>query len=238
MSNTEILKKFWMVKSSNIPVRYQGWTKESIIESTGKFPVEIDEWIDQVLAGEIIKNPGGLGTTGVGLLFVGGPGEGKTTHAAVAGLEVIRRLPDDDEAIKRILHVEDKDYGQKLRALRFLTFPEFLHLKKSAFDADPDERKVIQQQVDGFHGRAKDDQFNVRILVIDDLGKEYGSSYDDTLFDELLRSRYDKGLPTIITTNVPRENWATQYSEAMGSFAYEAFHTIRIQNKDLRKGSK
>lgn len=238
MSNTDVMKKFWTQKAGNIPVRYQGWTKEAIIKDTGKWPAEIDEWIDLVLEGKIIKNPGGLGTTGVGLLFVGAPGEGKTTHAVVAGLELIRRLPDDDDAIKKIMHVDDKDYGQKFRALRFMTYPEFLHLKKSAFDAEPDERRLIQMQVDGIHGRAKDDQYNVRLLILDDLGKEYGSEYADATFDEILRSRYDKGLPTIITTNVPRENWATQYSEAMGSFAYEAFELIRIQNKDLRKGSK
>jgi DNA replication protein DnaC len=239
MSNTEVMKKFWMMKSSNIPVRYQDWNKEKVeLESGKKFPAAIDSWIDSLLAGEVIKNPGGLGSTGVGLLFVGPPGRGKTTHAVVAGLEAIRRLPDDDDAIKRIFHVDDKDYGQKFRALRFLTFPEFLHLKKSAFDADPDERRLIQMQVDGLHGRAKDDQYNVRILILDDLGKEYGSSYDDATFDEILRSRYDKGLPTIITTNVPVENWKEQYSEAMESFAHEAFQHIRIQNKDLRKERK
>ena len=34
------------------------------------------------------------------------------------------------------------------------------------------------------------------------LGKEYGSKYDDSSFDEILRLRYDKSLPTIVTTNV------------------------------------
>ena len=90
--------------------------------------------------------------------------------------------------------------------------------------------------MDGFHGRAKEDWLNVRVLVIDDLGKEYkGAGYNDASFDEVLRSRYDKGLPTIITTNVPRENWAAHYGEAMGSFAYEAFNRVEITGKDLRK---
>jgi DNA replication protein DnaC len=93
----------------------------------------------------------------------------------------------------------------------------------------------MNAEMEGFHGRAKEDYLNVRILVLDDLGKEYGSKYDDSSFDEVLRARYDKGLPTIITTNVSREKWADEYSDAMGSFAYEAFTRVRIIGEDLRQ---
>lgn len=228
-------KKYWLEKSSNIPIRYAGWTKDKIVESSGKFPVEIDEWLDAMLAGEVIKNPGALGDTGVGLLFDGGPGEGKTTHAVVSAMEFVRRLPDDDLAAAKILHASMRDFGRQFRVIHFLTFPEFLAMKKQSFDAEPDERREINRIIEGFHGRAKEDWLNVRLLVLDDLGKENGSRYDDSSFDELLRSRYDKGLPTIITTNVMRDDWAIQYSEAMGSFAHEAFHRVQIRNKDLRK---
>jgi DNA replication protein DnaC len=234
-ATTSPLKRYWLEKSSNIPVRYAGWTKEKIMESSGKFPVEIDEWLDSMLAGEVIKDPGGLGSTGVGLLFDGGPGEGKTTHAVVAAMEFVHRLPDDDYEAAKILHAKASDFGHQFRVVYFLTFPEFLAMKKMSFDSDGDERREINRVIEGFHGRAREDWLNVRLLVIDDLGKENGSRYDDSSFDELLRARYDKGLPTIITTNVMREDWGVQYSEAMGSFAYEAFHRVRIVNKDLRK---
>lgn len=228
-------KKYWLTKSSNIPLRYAGWTKEKIMESSGKFPAEIDEWLEDMLAGEVIKNPGALGDTGVGLLFDGGPGEGKTTHAVVAATEFVRRIPDNDAEAVKLLHTTIRDYGRQFRVMYFLTFPEFLAIKKQSFDAEPDERREINRVIEGFHGRAKEDWLNVRLLVIDDLGKENGSRYDDSSFDELLRSRYDKGLPTIVTTNVMREDWGVQYSEAMGSFAHEAFHRVQIRNKDLRK---
>ena len=104
------------------------------------------------------------------------------------------------------------------------------------FDAEADERRELHREMEGFHGRAKEDWLNVRILVLDDLGKEYGSKYDDYSFDELLRARYDKGLPTIVTTNKMREVWGTQYSEAMGSFAHEAFRRVKLVGEDLRKG--
>jgi DNA replication protein DnaC len=103
-------------------------------------------------------------------------------------------------------------------------------------DADPETKRELYREMEGFHGRAKEDFLNVRILILDDLGKEYkGAGFNDASFDEVLRSRYDKGLPTIITTNVAREKWAAQYGEAMGSFAYEAFKRVRIIGEDLRQ---
>jgi len=228
-------KKYWLEKASNIPIRYAGWTKDKIVESSGKFPKQIDDWLDLVMSGAVIKNPGALGATGVGLLFDGGPGEGKTTHAVVSAMEFVYRLPDEDAEAAKILHASARDYGRQFRVVYFLTFPEFLAIKKQSFDADPEERREINRVIEGFHGRAKEDWLNVRLLVIDDLGKENGSRYDDSSFDELLRSRYDKGLPTIVTTNVMRDDWGDHYSAAMGSFAHEAFHRVQIRNKDLRK---
>jgi DNA replication protein DnaC len=115
-----------------------------------------------------------------------------------------------------------------------MTYPEFLSRKKSTFDADGEDKREMNYEIDGLHGRSKFDWLNVRILVIDDLGKEYGSKYDDTSFDEILRLRYDKGLPTIVTTNVRLENWEGKYGEAMGSFANEAFVRVPIIGADMR----
>ena len=92
----------------------------------------------------------------------------------------------------------------------------------------------MNYELDGLHGRSKFDWLNVRILIIDDLGKEYGSKYDDTSFDEILRIRYDKGLPTIVTTNVLLEQWMDKYGEAMGSFANEAFIKVNMIGDDKR----
>lgn len=228
------LKQHWLIKNSNIPVRFLGWEPSDIVADKGVFPQEISDWINDALTGQVIKKIGGLGTTGVGLLFDGGPGLGKTTHAVTTIMEFIRNLPEDEDKAKKILGVNNNDYGRGLRPVYYLTFPEFLNKKKAIFDASLDERRDLYEEVEGLHGRSKYDSLNVRILVLDDLGKEYASAYNDASFDEILRSRYDKGLPTIVTTNVARENWAKQYKEAMGSFAYEAFHRIQLTGKDLR----
>lgn len=229
------MKRFWLTKNSNIPIRFQGWDRQSILDDMGTFPVEIDDWLELVRDGKVIQAPGALGTTGVGLLLDGKAGMGKTTHAVVAATEFILGLPDDEAAMEKMLHAEEGQIGHKFQAVKYSTFPDFLSLKKSVFDADADEKKRMNLIMDGYHGRASEDWLNIRLLIIDDLGKERGTTYEDAAFDELLRSRYDKGLPTIVTTNVDRENWAGQYGEAMGSFVFEAFQQVNIVSKDLRK---
>ena len=226
------IKKHWLLRTSNIPRRFLGMEPADIQGRAGSFPEEVATWIDDVLAGHVIKNIGNIGVNGVGLLFDGGPGIGKTTHAVVAAMEVVRRI--DDEDLNNILVMNKNDYGITAKPVYYMTYPEFLSRKKSTFDADSVDRREMTYELDGLHGRSKFDWLNVRILVIDDLGKEYGSKYDDTSFDEILRIRYDKGLPTIVTTNVKLENWQDKYGEAMGSFAHEAFVRVPIISSDMR----
>lgn len=229
------IKRHWLLRNSNIPPRFIGVGREFITESSGTYPTEIDEWLTLVTEGNIIKRIGGLGTTGVGLLFDGDPGRGKTTHAVSIIQEFIRAIPDDDSEAKRILGVAASDtYGVGLKVALYLTFPEFLSRKKSLIDADSESRRELHNVIEGYHGRSNYDWLNVRLLVLDDLGKEYGSKYDNTSFDEVLRSRYDRGLPTIITTNTPLENWESTYGRPMASFAKEAFIRVPLGSTDLR----
>jgi DNA replication protein DnaC len=212
-----------------------GFGAEDIAERMGEFSPQIEAWLKLALKGDVIKQVGGINKTGVGLLFDGGPGLGKTTHAVTTLMEFIRRLPEAETDARDVLGMPGEVYGMNARPVYYLTFPEFLSRKKAMFDADPETKRQMFMEMEGFHGRADDDRLNARVLVLDDLGKEYGSSYDNTSFDEILRARYDKALPTIVTTNVPLENWGKKYGEAMGSFAHEAFRLVRIKGEDLRK---
>jgi DNA replication protein DnaC len=228
------IKKHWLLRTSNIPRRFLGLEPQDIIDRSGNFPNEVETWIDDTSHGHVIKQIGNIGTNGVGLLFDGGPGIGKTTHAVVAAMEFVRNLPNDDAEAAKILGMSPSDYGLSSRPIYYMTYPEFLSKKKSTFDHDVDDKKKLIAEIDGLHGRSTLDFLNVRVLVIDDLGKEYGSKYDDTSFDEILRLRYDKALPTIVTTNVRLENWEAEYKEAMASFAHEAFIRVPIIGSDLR----
>jgi DNA replication protein DnaC len=236
INDLDYMQRHWLLKGANIPSRFIGMEPEDIVAKTGGWSADIEDWLDLVLDGKVIKRVGGINETGVGMLFDGKPGLGKTTHAVVSLMELVRRLPKDEAEIRRIFNYSGDTLGSQARPVYYLQYVDFLARKKAMIDAEPDVRKELQREMDGFHGRAKEDWLNVRVLVIDDLGKEYkGAGFNDASFDEVLRSRYDKALPTIITTNVPIEQWKAHYGEAMGSFAYEAFHQIVIKGKDLRK---
>jgi DNA replication protein DnaC len=228
------LKRHWLTRTSNIPRRFFGLEPQDIIDRAGYFPEEVATWIDDAVHGHVIKQIGNIGVNGVGLLFDGGPGIGKTTHAVVAAMEFLRQLPEDDAEASKVLSINQKDYGLTFKPIYYMTYPEFLSRKKATFDAMPEDKREAMYELDGYHGRSKFDWLNVRVLVIDDLGKEYGSEYNDSSFDEILRLRYDKALPTIVTTNVRLENWEAVYKEAMASFANEAFVRVPIVGDDLR----
>ena len=220
---------------SNIPRRFFGRDLSDIAKDTGA-PVapEVELWLSDVLEGKVIMEIGGLGTTGVGLLFDGKPGLGKTTYATTIGLELLYRLPADPEVGASILKVKPVEYGKRLRPVYYTTMTELLNLKKSAMDYNRPDQEAHTALVEEIYGRADDSSRNVRVLLLDDVGKEYGSKYDEFAFDELIRGRYDRGLPTILTTNKPRETWGAVYSESMGSFGREAFRRIELVGGDLR----
>jgi DNA replication protein DnaC len=90
---------------------------------------------------------------------------------------------------------------------------------------------------EGMLGESKDDAYNIRVLVIDDIGKERTtlSGWQSNMLHHVLRTRFNNGLPTIVTSNIEKEDWAASYGEATGSFIKEAFIYIPVDgSKDLR----
>ena len=78
-------------------------------------------------------------------------------------------------------------------------------------------------------------------LLIDDVGKEYrtSSNFAENEFDYLLRHRYDRGLPTLMTSNVPLDQWVETYGEAMHSFVHECVYLIDMNGlPDLRRSAR
>jgi hypothetical protein len=62
------------------------------------------------------------------------------------------------------------------------------------------------------------------LLVIDDVGKEYraASGWAADMFEHLIRHRFDRGLPTLVTTNLRHADWNAEYNPSMFSFLGEA----------------
>ena len=58
-----------------------------------------------------------------------------------------------------------------------------------------------------------------------------------TMLHHILRTRFNNGLPTIVTTNLPVKSWEAAYGGATESFINEAFATIELESirGDLRK---
>ena len=115
------LKKHWLLRTSNIPRRFIGLEPIDIVEKMGSFPDEIKNWLDDVASGHVIQSIGNIGTNGVGLVFDGGPGLGKTTHAVVAAMEVVRNLPEDELKAAAILHGKQTEYGLGFMVVAVLT---------------------------------------------------------------------------------------------------------------------
>lgn len=173
----------------------------------------VQSWMAQVASGKVIRSPGSP-LSGLGIMLVGEPGHGKTTLASVALQELIRTMP-----------FETKQPGL------FMDYPKFLRYQKSSWEQDEAKEDLIER----VYGDTKDP---IDIFILDDLGKEYRTStgWAENTFDALLRSRFNSGLPTIVTTNVPLKKWGIVYGEAMGSFAHEAFIPVAVEYiKDRRK---
>jgi DNA replication protein DnaC len=162
----------------------------------------VEEWVSTVESGMVIKSPGSP-LSGLGLLLVGEPGHGKTTMASTALQRLIK--------------------GMSIPGI-FYDYPKFLRLEKDSW-SDEESANLIKR----INGDGKD---SIPLFVLDDLGKEYRTQagWSENQFDALLRSRFNAGLPTIVTTNVPRNKWATTYGAPMASFAHEAFVWVDVES--------
>jgi len=196
---------------AQVPIKTLGMEFSDLDDSKAKTVAE--SWVSTVQSGMVIKSPGSP-SSGLGLLLVGEPGHGKTTMASVALQSLIRTMP----------------FSSSVAGI-FLDYPKFLRLEKESW-GDKETKELMDQ----IYGDAK---YSIPLFVLDDLGKEYRTQngWSENVFDALLRSRFNAGLPTIVTTNVPITKWRSTYGEAMESFAHEAFVSVVVESEsgDRRK---
>jgi DNA replication protein DnaC len=121
-----------------------------------------------------------------------------------------------------------------VRPCYFTTFNGVLDLKGKLMDEPTEAEETLYA---GMLGECSDDAYNIRVLVIDDVGKEHSSlsGWQKNMLHHVLRTRFNNGLPTIVTSNIQRDNWADVYGDATGSFIKEAFLYVPVTgSKDLR----
>ena len=225
-SELPLRRRTW-VKIAAIPENRRGWEFSDCTGVTKGNIATIQEWIQTASEGKIIHAEGKL-SCGLGLLLYGEPGHGKTTLSLVALQEILRTFSLEAFAVEE---------GRALsRPCYFITYSSLLDLKGATMNTPTVEQEVLWE---GLLGECKDDAFNVRVLVIDDVGKEHASvsGWQKTQLHHVLRTRFNNGLPTIVTSNIPLEAWDSAYGIATESFAREAFIPIALKSPqgDLRK---
>ena len=226
LKEIKIRRRTWL-QTANIPTRHFGKVLDDCQDAPKKALEGARRWITAVADGKVIRVPGAAGC-GKGVLFYGLPGRGKTTLALAMIQEMMTTLPLEAFAPSpnKVL----------VRPCYFATYNDLLDLKGSTMDSDADSDDV--RLYDGLLGECKDDSYNVRVLVLDDVGKEHASlsGWQKNMLHHVLRTRFNNGLPTIVTSNISRDEWVAVYGDATGSFAKEAFVYVPIEHehRDLR----
>jgi DNA replication protein DnaC len=226
LTDLQLVRKSW-VKVAGIPSARVGYLLSDCTDLTQSDIDKVKMWLRVVKAGAVIKALGKK-SCGLGMLIYGKPGIGKTTLSLAIIQELLTKLPLESFA--------PTDGKILLRPCYFATYNDVLDLKGRTMSDDPTEEDTLLW--DGVLGEAKDDAYNIRVLVIDDVGKEHASlsGWQKNQLHHVLRTRFNNGLPTIVTTNIARENWDGLYGDATASFAKEAFTYLPIDptRGDLR----
>lgn len=76
--------------------------------------------------------------------------------------------------------------------------------------------------------------FSVDLLIIDDLGTEFTSSYSSIALFNIINSRCLDGKSTILSTNLSSESLTKLYSQRFASRVFGDFTTLSFIGRDLR----
>ena len=208
------------LRRSGLATRFQGKFLADLTCSASVL-TECDGLVDRMIRSEP--------PYGVGMILWGSPGRGKTTIAAAALSEALLRIPR--ETLGRCFDSDAKRPGF------YITYAEFIQTYQSSWDtSNPSQAEDASLIQDLFYRNRSDDHWNTRLLVLDDVGKEHKgkTGFNVSTLHDLLRSRYDKSAPTIITTNLAPSDWEASYGDAMASFIREAFRMVNVSGKDQR----
>jgi DNA replication protein DnaC len=160
-------------------------------------------------------------------MLYGLPGRGKTTMANTLLQEVLRTAAPETLGMTPGKIVSRPAY--------FITYNALLDLKGAIMEDHDNDDELLYN---GILGEAYDDAYNVRVLVLDDVGKEHASAsgWQKNMLHHVLRTRFNNGLPTIVTTNLKIDDWEAHYGSATQSFVHESFIYINMDSiTDLRK---
>ena len=97
----------------------------------------------------------------------------------------------------------------------------FSHFEQERFVRDGDERKT-------------DRYFECELLIVDDLGTESITQYSVSCLYNLINTRINRGLSTIISTNLTPAELVSKYTDRITSRLMGEYHPLRFSGKDIR----
>lgn len=158
-------------------------------------------------------------TAGKGLLLMGPAGVGKTLLACV------------------LLQMARREHSHSIECIEFASY---INLHKTKFSLDnrikgggayvEDTEKVsrLEAQIEGIQAR--------QFLLLDDIGREHesASGWSNEMLFDLLRFRFNRARPTLMTTNCDEATLNSRYTEGFASFVHESCQIVVINGLDYR----
>lgn len=160
--------------------------------------------------------------SGQGLTFLGPSGVGKTLLASIV-------LNSAESQGYRIEAIELARYV----GLHKDQFSLAQLMKETHEDEIVDQYVKVRQHVRYIQGLSKR---SADWVLLDDVGREFpsGSGWSQGEFFDTLRSRWNRGLPTILTTNLPMIELEYRYTEGLTSLLMESSEIITVEGDDYR----
>ncbi len=110
---------------------------------------------------------------------------------------------------------------------RRVTFSSYISAYTESWGANKTERDVIESTLyEKYKG--------VEFLVLEEIGKEIDSKIAKPILEDLLRYREEKGLVTIICTNLTPDTLKSLYGASVCSLINGNMTVILIDSKDMR----
>jgi DNA replication protein DnaC len=209
---------------TGIPIRALGLYPEDVYaakETSESVQDVVREWLDKVEAGDVIAAPGNP-DCGRGLVLCGKPRTGKTLLASALVAHLSTRSPAWVFRTWRSRKPNDpadrEDSDRMIVRARYWAYNDVVDLARSANGnlADAEEFDLLTAR----HGDISE---RPRVLVLDDLGKEYSTEYSDAVTHRILRARHHVGFPTVVTSNLLPDEFAKTYGDATSSFLLDEF---------------
>ena len=144
-----------------------------------------------------------------GLLLLGPYGVGKTWRVVAVAQALLERSLREEWTMK------------------LTTVPGFLNELRSGYD--PERQKGSES----FYSVMQQYR-TVRLLVLDDWGKEKPTAWVSEQFYELVNHRYNQGLPMFLTSNLTKEQLERDFPAELDRFN-EICQVIEITGESLRK---